>query len=93
MSMQNATETPGVREAVGVFESAEKFQEAIDELMSSGFDRAEISLLASESAVEQKLGHKYKRRSASLKMTRLFPGPPTYQPNLSAMRKEPSSEA
>ncbi len=61
--MQNATETPGVREAVSVLESAEKFQEAIDELMSSGFDRAEISLLASESAVEQKLGHKYKKVS------------------------------
>lgn len=63
MSMQNSTETPGVREAVGVFESAEKFQEAIDELISSGFDRAEISLLASESAVEQKLGDKYKKVS------------------------------
>jgi hypothetical protein len=30
-------------------------------LMESGFDRAEISLLASEDAVVQKLGHKYKK--------------------------------
>ncbi len=63
MPMQNATEGSGVREAVGVFDNAELLQEAIDELMSSGFDRAEVSLLASESAVEQKLGHKYKKVS------------------------------
>lgn len=63
MTMQNATEGSGVREAVGVFDDAEMLQGAIDELMSSGFDRAEVSLLASESAVEQKLGHKYKKVS------------------------------
>ena len=63
MTMQNATEGSGVREAVGVFDNAELLQEAIDELMSSGFDRAEVSLLASESAVEQKLGHRYKKVS------------------------------
>jgi len=50
-----------VREAVGVFDDAEKLQEAIDELMSSGFDRAELSLLASEAAVEAKLGHMYRK--------------------------------
>jgi hypothetical protein len=33
-------------------------QEAIDELMSSGFDRADLSLLATERASEQKLGHR-----------------------------------
>lgn len=52
-----------VREAVGVFESAEMLQDAIDDLMSSGFDRAELSLLASESAVEKKLGHVYRKAS------------------------------
>lgn len=52
-----------VREAVGVFANAEQLQDAIDELMSSGFDRAEISLLASERAVEEKLGHKYRKAS------------------------------
>lgn len=55
--------TGSVREAVGVFETAEVLQEAIDDLMSSGFDRAELSLLASESAVDSKLGHKFERVS------------------------------
>lgn len=49
------------REAVGVFATADAFQEAIDELMSSGFDRADISLLAAEQTVEEKLHHKYKK--------------------------------
>jgi hypothetical protein len=44
------------REVVGVFHSAEDLESAIDELLSSGFDRAELSLLASEEAVVQKLG-------------------------------------
>lgn len=48
-------------EAVGVFDSAATLQEAIDELLSSGFDRAEISLLAGEQAVEEKLGHAYEK--------------------------------
>ena len=50
-----------VREAVAVFETVEALQAAIDELESSGFDRAELSLLASERTVEEKLGHIYKR--------------------------------
>jgi hypothetical protein len=47
------------REAVGIFRSAEGLQSAIDELLSSGFHRAELSLLASEAAVVEKLGHIY----------------------------------
>ena len=35
---------------VGVFHSPEDLESAIDELLSSGFDRAELSLLASEDA-------------------------------------------
>lgn len=50
-----------IREAVGYFETAEALEAAADELESSGFDRAEISLLAAEHAVEEKLGHKYRR--------------------------------
>ncbi len=49
------------KEVVGVFGDASSFQEAIDELLTSGFDRAEISLLAGEEAVVEKLGHKYKK--------------------------------
>jgi hypothetical protein len=45
-----------LREAVGVFTSANDLQEAIDELQSSGFHRAELSLLANEEAVNEKLG-------------------------------------
>jgi hypothetical protein len=36
-------------------------QDAIDELLSSGFNRAELSLLASEGAVEEQLGHIYEK--------------------------------
>lgn len=50
-----------VREAVGIFDDRETFEAAVDELLSSGFDRAELSLLASENAVEEKLGHMYEK--------------------------------
>jgi len=54
---------PVLREVVAVFHDAERLESAIDELQSSGFDRAEISLLASERTIEQKLGHRYERTS------------------------------
>jgi hypothetical protein len=50
-----------VREAVAVFDDADNMQDAIDALLSSGFDRAELSLLASEETVDEKLGHKYQK--------------------------------
>jgi len=50
-----------VREAVGIFEDHKAFEKAIEDLLSAGFDRADISLLASQSAVEDKLGHRYER--------------------------------
>src|SRR5688572_10009301 len=53
-----------IREAVGVFHRPEDLQSAIDELLSSGFHRAELSLLASEHAVEEKLGHRYRKVDA-----------------------------
>ena len=53
--------TATIREAVGVFHDPDKLQEAIDELLSYGFDRAELSLLAGEHAVEEKLGHRYRK--------------------------------
>jgi hypothetical protein len=49
-------EQGSVREAVGVFDTVEALQGAIDELLSSGFDRADLSLLAAVHAVEEKLG-------------------------------------
>jgi hypothetical protein len=49
------------REAVGVFHDRDAFQNAVEDLMSAGFDRAELSLLAGEQAVEDKLGHAHRR--------------------------------
>ena len=51
------------REAVGVFTTADALQETVDDLLSSGFDRAELSLLAAQCIVEEKLGHKYRKVS------------------------------
>ena len=50
-----------VREAVAVFYHLKTLQDAIDELESSGFDRADLSLVAGVQAVEEKLGHAYTR--------------------------------
>ena len=58
-----AKETENIREAVAVFDTAQALQNAIDELLSSGFHRAELSLLASEADVVSKLGHKYRKPS------------------------------
>lgn len=52
----NATQT----EAVGVFHDVSSFQAAIDDLLSAGFDHAELSVLASEPAIMSKLGREYK---------------------------------
>src|SRR6185437_5299213 len=48
-----------VREAVGIFHRAEDLQDVIDELLTSGFHRSELSLLASETAIRDALGHRY----------------------------------
>jgi hypothetical protein len=61
MTMPREFRPAPIREAVGVFDTAESLEDAIDELQSSGFDRAELSLLASERTVEEKLGHAYRR--------------------------------
>lgn len=61
--MEHAEEGQSVREAVGYFTSVADLEGAIDELESSGFDRAEISLLASEHTVDEKLGHAYRKVS------------------------------
>lgn len=59
----NATTPTLVREAVSVFDSEDALQGAIDDLLSNGFDRAEISLLAGSESVEKRLGHAYRRVS------------------------------
>ena len=50
-----------IREAVGYFKTPESLQAAIDALMNAGFDRAELSLMANENTVDEKLGHKYRK--------------------------------
>jgi hypothetical protein len=47
-------------EVVGVFHSAERLESAIDDLLSSGFDRAQLSMLAGEQAVRTKLAGRYR---------------------------------
>jgi hypothetical protein len=49
------SERESICEVVGVFHEADELESAIDELLSTGFDRAQISLLASERAIEDKL--------------------------------------
>jgi hypothetical protein len=53
------SETEQVREAVAAFTTSEDFEAAIDELLSSGFSRAELSVLASSDAVRKSLGHAF----------------------------------
>ena len=48
-------------EVVGVFHDAVSLEAAVDELLSSGFDRAGLSLLAGENTVAEKLGHRYSK--------------------------------
>ena len=50
-----------VREAVAVFHDAESLRDAADQLMISGFDRADLSILAGHDEVERKLGRMYER--------------------------------
>ncbi len=52
-----------VREAIGVFDSAEDLQAAIDDLLNSGFHRAQLSLLASEEKLQSQLGYRYRKVS------------------------------
>jgi hypothetical protein len=51
-------ERHALREVVGVFDTVDNLQSAIDDLLTGGFDRSEISLLAEEDKVRQKLGDK-----------------------------------
>jgi len=51
----NATQT----EAVAVFHDVDSLQAAIDELLTHGFDQAELSVLANEGAITTKLGRSY----------------------------------
>jgi hypothetical protein len=59
--MLDERDSVSVCEVVGVFHTAEDLEAAIEELLRSGFDRAQLGLLASERAIEDKLKHRYRR--------------------------------
>lgn len=61
--MSEPTQT--TREAVAVFDDSDTMQAAIDELLSAGFAQGELSLLAGDDAVREKLGHAYHRVEAA----------------------------
>lgn len=46
-------------EAIGLFHDAQSLQEAVDALLTHGFDHSSLSVLASERAIATKLGHAY----------------------------------
>jgi len=50
-----------IREAVGVFHDERSLQSAVDALLIAGVDRSCLSLLASQHAIESKLGHRFEK--------------------------------
>ena len=58
--MGDAATMETVTEAVGLFHSADEMQAAIDRLLEHGFDRADVSVLASEKTIAEKLGSQYR---------------------------------
>lgn len=58
-----AASTPAAKlrpvEAIAAFETQDDFQDAVDDLLTHGFDHADISLLADEQVVRHKLHHGY----------------------------------
>lgn len=58
--MPEAAYTSIMTEAVAVFHDVPPFQAAIDELLSVGFDHADINVLAHEDTVTSKLGTTYR---------------------------------
>ena len=59
-SLSTGNYSYGVREAVGVFSVPEALERAVDELEVSGFDRAALSVLASEGTIKDRVGHLYR---------------------------------
>ena len=57
--MHKHTDTPSIREAVGVFFETKMLEETIADLKAAGFSEEAIGLLAGEATVRQKLGHLY----------------------------------
>lgn len=58
---QDADQDAVVTEAVAVFDEVSELDATVEDLEAAGFKRGDISLLATEHAVERKLGHQYQR--------------------------------
>jgi hypothetical protein len=58
--MDKEVQLEDTREAVGLFNDERSLQAAIDELLSSGFDRAELSLLGTEDSLRSTFGDRFK---------------------------------
>jgi hypothetical protein len=61
MAAETGARKQKVTEAVAVFHDVSSLEAAVDDLRKAGFKRGDISLLASEDAIERKLGHRYER--------------------------------
>jgi hypothetical protein len=61
MAAETAGNKDTATEAVAVFHDVSALDRAVEDLRKAGFERGDISLLASEDAVEKKLGHRYER--------------------------------
>jgi len=58
-------DTRDVREAVGVFHDADSLRKAVDDLLASGFEQGDLTLLATEDAVATKLARWFTRSEQS----------------------------
>lgn len=59
--MAAKTSSVFVREAVGVFHAKDALYAAADALLSHGFDRADLSVMAPQAAIEAALGRRVRR--------------------------------
>lgn len=58
--MDKAVQLEDTREAVALFKDEDSLQAAIDDLLASGFDRAELSLLGTEDTLRSTFGDRFK---------------------------------
>lgn len=63
---KDTKKTVTVQEAVGVFDNEDDLHTAIDELQEHGFMRQELSVLAEDKVVEEKLHRSYKRTEEAI---------------------------
>ena len=83
----NVGPTTTIREAVGVFHDPACLQEAIDELLSSGFDRAEVQPARRQSKRSKKSSTTATARWRSWRTTHGCRAPLTSRWNPSVMRR------